>query len=420
MGQISLKAVVGALAGLIAWAITEPSAPANILSAEWASFEMRLILTIGALVGGSICALSGWFQGSRGHALRGLGLGVVLAPIGIGLGYTIGSNIAALAFGPLPQAGPLPVTILWRIVALTPLGAGLGAAVGACSLIPKRALVGAIGGALGGLLGGATFDLFGILFQPFSVAFTQPTSAQIEVGGLSRAITAVLIGGFVGLFVGAMERATRTAWLRLSLGRNEGREWALDAPQNWIGRSELAHVPLFHDPAIAPAHACIVQQGGVFHILDHGSPAGTIVNGQRVQQSPLAHGSQIQIGSTVLVFLMKSGTVAIPAPAPAPVPVQIATSAQAPSLVALSGPLAGSRFAVHSPLEAGREAQGISLAFDGTASRRHARFDPSSQGVALTDLGSKNGTLVNGVKVGNALLKAGDTIQIGVTQFRVE
>jgi pSer/pThr/pTyr-binding forkhead associated (FHA) protein len=54
------------------------------------------------------------------------------------------------------------------------------------------------------------------------------------------------------------------------------------------------------------------------------------------------------------------------------------------------------------------------------ASRRHASFALDAGGLTLTDLGSTNGTLVNGQKVSKASLKIGDIIQIGTTQFRVE
>ncbi|MGH3716202.1 MAG: FHA domain-containing protein, partial [Micromonosporaceae bacterium] len=55
-------------------------------------------------------------------------------------------------------------------------------------------------------------------------------------------------------------------------------------------------------------------------------------------------------------------------------------------------------------------------------SRRHARLDFDGSQVVLTDLGSTNGTLVNGQRISAVALNPGDVIQIGTTTltFRVD
>ena len=58
---------------------------------------------------------------------------------------------------------------------------------------------------------------------------------------------------------------------------------------------------------------------------------------------------------------------------------------------------------------------------DPNASRRHAEVRPSGQGWAVVDLGSTNGTRVNGLAVeGDRLLADGDVITIGATSLRFE
>jgi hypothetical protein len=58
---------------------------------------------------------------------------------------------------------------------------------------------------------------------------------------------------------------------------------------------------------------------------------------------------------------------------------------------------------------------------DDFVSSRHALITPAADGVWIEDLGSTNGTFVNGAAVTSArLLHAGDLIRIGETQFRVE
>jgi hypothetical protein len=52
------------------------------------------------------------------------------------------------------------------------------------------------------------------------------------------------------------------------------------------------------------------------------------------------------------------------------------------------------------------------------ASRRHCQLTRNEGGFLLEDLGSRNGTLVNGVKISEpVLLKANHTFQIGDTMF---
>jgi hypothetical protein len=55
-------------------------------------------------------------------------------------------------------------------------------------------------------------------------------------------------------------------------------------------------------------------------------------------------------------------------------------------------------------------------------SRRHARIDYDGAQVVLTDLGSTNGTLVNGQRISAVALNPGDVIQVGTTTmtFRVD
>jgi DNA-binding NtrC family response regulator len=57
---------------------------------------------------------------------------------------------------------------------------------------------------------------------------------------------------------------------------------------------------------------------------------------------------------------------------------------------------------------------------DPHVSRRHAAIDVAGNALRITDLGSSNGTFVNGVRVLDALLEGGEMIRIGTTDLRVE
>ena len=53
-------------------------------------------------------------------------------------------------------------------------------------------------------------------------------------------------------------------------------------------------------------------------------------------------------------------------------------------------------------------------------SRRHAEVRPAGEGFAVADLGSMNGTTVNGVAVREQALADGDEIGVGSTTIRFE
>ncbi len=90
---------------------------------------------------------------------------------------------------------------------------------------------------------------------------------------------------------------------------------------------------------------------------------------------------------------------------------------EAPLLVAQGGPLKGQRWSLKKPLLIGRETTCEVVVQDRMVSRFHARIGPSSEGIVLEDLGSKNGTHCNGEPVnGSVVLQDGDTIQIALTQ----
>jgi pSer/pThr/pTyr-binding forkhead associated (FHA) protein len=74
------------------------------------------------------------------------------------------------------------------------------------------------------------------------------------------------------------------------------------------------------------------------------------------------------------------------------------------------------------PLTIGRaEDNAISLAGDEFASGHHARIESQRDGVWVLDLGSTNGTFVNGARLdGRRLLREGDVVQIGDTELRFE
>ncbi len=114
----------------------------------------------------------------------------------------------------------------------------------------------------------------------------------------------------------------------------------------------------------------------------------------------------------------------------------LAPSAQAAGQPARSSRVSGRLVVVKSPdlvegrdfevdsaqLTIGRGGQNdISIRSDEYASARHARFEPRQDGVWVQDLGSTNGTYLNGARLDRPRrLSPGDVVRVGETDLRFE
>ena len=87
-----------------------------------------------------------------------------------------------------------------------------------------------------------------------------------------------------------------------------------------------------------------------------------------------------------------------------------------PCLVVIAGAHLGEIFPVEGELIIGRDVDvSLRLAEDEGVSRRHARVTPVADGALLADLGSQNGTYVDGERIQERVLKEGMKIRIGQT-----
>lgn len=92
-----------------------------------------------------------------------------------------------------------------------------------------------------------------------------------------------------------------------------------------------------------------------------------------------------------------------------------------PQIVALRGPLAGRSIPLSSaPLSFGRTPENSVVIASPLASRRHAELRFEGGAYVLYDLGSSNGTRVNGQPVSAQRLAGGDVFEIGDEAFRFE
>jgi hypothetical protein len=102
-------------------------------------------------------------------------------------------------------------------------------------------------------------------------------------------------------------------------------------------------------------------------------------------------------------------------PAPAALALRVALGPGAGTAFALPRPGSGPR-----PVIVGRDAACDVALSDPRVSRRHVRCTVVDDGVAFEDLGSSNGTYVNGERRAAGVLRAGDLLEVGDTALRVE
>ncbi len=221
------------------------------------------------------------------------------------------------------------------------------------------------------------------------------------------------------------------------------------------GRDPSANLCLTDD-AWAPEQFAIrvEHRGTVLEPLSEASP--TLVNGSPVDKSRvLQHGDTISVGSSSVVYLekadprlRKSPAAAPPPPTPAPEPPPVLRPTALPSVpkpppvpsrptapddqiltrrieTDLRGDGAAKGAAPGElPLDKdaiiGRDRANVTLVLEHPrVSRRHAQVVVRAGRVSLRDLGSSNGTFVNGIRIdGYRMLQVDDRIDIGPYSFR--
>ncbi len=94
-----------------------------------------------------------------------------------------------------------------------------------------------------------------------------------------------------------------TALLVVRRGPNAGSRFLLDSDLTLVGRHPDSDIFL-DDVTVSRRHAEFYRQGGGFTVRDVGSLNGTYVNRERIEETDLSSGDEVQVGKFRLVFLL--------------------------------------------------------------------------------------------------------------------
>lgn len=184
-----------------------------------------------------------------------------------------------------------------------------------------------------------------------------------------------------------------------------------------IGRDKSNGL-VINDEGLSMFHAELRQEDGKLYVWDSGSVNGTFLNGEKVAQK-----AEVKAGDVIRLHLAE---ILITDPSKEPsraVPV-INREVEKPvlpqwQLKAMSGAISGKMFLVDGTTVLGRD-PGCDIVITGPhVSRRHAEISIRSGHLWVKDLGSSNGSYLNGKRTEEAQLKHGDEVKFDAVTFKI-
>ncbi|MFC5002131.1 FHA domain-containing protein [Dactylosporangium cerinum] len=177
-----------------------------------------------------------------------------------------------------------------------------------------------------------------------------------------------------------------------------------------IGRDPLCRI-VIEDPRVSREHVELRFQAGGWRLRDLGSSNGTYAAGARVDELDLGRPCQVRLGAP-------DGPSLTLRPESAPPPTVASGPGAAGSFEAGRVPAATYHAAQRTRI--GRAPDNDIVLADLQVSRYHADLVRTGTGLRLVDLGTRNGTFVNGRRVDDADLRSGDLLSFGRHQLVVD
>lgn len=209
-------------------------------------------------------------------------------------------------------------------------------------------------------------------------------------------------------------------------------EYTIEESPVFIGRKSDNHIVL-EDKNVSRKHAQILKVDDVYIIRDLDSTGGTRLNNEPVVENDIHTGDIIEIGNYKLLFdsgipedertaFDGEGTALDDGTALDQDRTMFFEEPQAKLLVVKSDNLVAEINVEADELVFGRE-EGTDITIDDKrVSRQHCKIWRDGNEYKIMDLGSSNGTFVNGQKISESVITDGDRIQMGsnIFEFCVE
>jgi pSer/pThr/pTyr-binding forkhead associated (FHA) protein len=199
----------------------------------------------------------------------------------------------------------------------------------------------------------------------------------------------------------------------------DGREYFLQEGDNIVGRAAGADV-LLDFPSVSRRHALLSVHDGAVILEDLGSTNGTRVNNQAAspgQRMPLPAEAKLRFGDIALSLV---GAAAAEAPAEEQTAEEIISQPEGPALITEDG----TRYPLPPGVTSvGRRGENDLALADPYISGRHAQIIIEAGTISVEDVGSTNGTFVNGERLSSGEpreLTPGDTITFGRLTLKLD
>ena len=192
--------------------------------------------------------------------------------------------------------------------------------------------------------------------------------------------------------------------------------WLVD-PRLTIGRDKTNNL-VINDEGVSVFHAELQQEDGKLYLRDTGSVNGTFLN-----NAPVSKRTEIKVGDIIRLHLVElqiiDPTKAPPEPAPQIVKRDMPKPLPLWQVKAMTGVISGRMFPIDGTSVIGRDPHCEIVVGGAHVSRRHAEFSIRAGQLWVKDLGSSNGSFVNGKKHDEIALQNGDEVKFDAMVFKV-
>jgi len=210
--------------------------------------------------------------------------------------------------------------------------------------------------------------------------------------------------------------------LTIAEGKGRGQRFEFDSPDITIGRDAENDVVL-NDGGSSRRHCRIARDGEQWILEDLRSANGTFKNEERIDRSRLVEGDVVRIGNTTLRFMAgdaatRDGDLEISLEDPGSGGGD--SKAGGWVLIGVTGEVSGKRFELTGQrLTLGRKNTNTVALVDAKVSGVHCEVVFEGGKPVLRDLGSTNGTFLEGKRIDEIALSHGDRFGVGECVFVV-